>query len=59
MKLVTVFRERKDILCFCRKHQQGLKTVIGFTNTFIQRSNNFKTFGLSDHDKMPMAGSIL
>ena len=34
-----------------------MKKMIGFTKTFIQRSNNFKTPGLSGHDKMSMAGS--
>ena len=34
-----------------------MKKMIGFTKTFIQRSNNFKTPGLSGHYKMSMAGS--
>ena len=36
----------------CRKHQERLKKMIGFTETFIQGSDNFKTSRLSDHDKM-------
>ena len=38
----------------CRKHQEKLKKMSGFTEVFIQRSGNFKTSSLSDHDKSKM-----
>ena len=38
----------------CRKHQEKLKKMYGFTETFIQGSDNFKTFAPSDHDESKM-----
>ena len=38
----------------CRKHQEKLKKMLGFTLAFIQGSDNFKASGLSDHDKSKM-----
>ena len=35
----------------CRKHQEKLKTMSGFTKAFMQGRDNFKTSALSDHDK--------
>ena len=54
MKLGTVFRERKDVFCFLQETQEKLKKVVGFTEVFIQGTGNFKTSGLSDHDKSKM-----
>ena len=51
-ELATVFRERKDDLCCL--HQEKLKKMLGLTVAFIQGSGNFKTSGLSDHDKNKM-----
>ena len=34
-----------------RKHQEKLKKPSGFSETFIQRSDNFETSALPDHDK--------
>ena len=54
------FSNKEKMFCVvCRKHQERLKKMSGFTKTFIKGSNNFKTSGLSNYDKMPMAGSIL
>ena len=38
----------------CRKQQEKLKKMYGFTETFIQGSDNFKTFAPSDHDESKM-----
>ena len=43
----------------CRKHQERLKKMTGFTETIIQGSSDFRASGLSDHDKIPMTGFIL
>ena len=53
-ELATVFRERKMFCVVFRKHQEKLKKILGFTMAFIQGSDNFKTSGLSDHDKSRM-----
>ena len=54
MKLATVFGERKDFWCFLQETQEKLKKMLGFTEVFIQGSDNFKTSALSDHDKSKM-----
>ena len=38
----------------CRKDQEKLKKMSGFTEALIQGSDNLKTFALSDHDKSKM-----
>ena len=38
----------------CRKHQEKLEKMSGFTEAFIQESDNFKKSALSDHDKSKM-----
>ena len=54
------FLEKEKLFCVvCRKHQERLKKMTGFTETFVQESKNFKASGLSDHNKMLMGGSIL
>ena len=54
------FLEKEKLFCVvCRKHQERLKKMTGFTETFVQENKNFKASGLSDHNKMLMGGSIL
>ena len=49
------FSEKEKMFCVVfRKHQEKLKKILGFTKAFIQGSDNFKTSGLSDHDKSRM-----
>ena len=53
------FSEKEKMFCVvCRKHQERLKKISGFTETFMLESN-IKTSGVSDHDDMLMAGSVL
>ena len=51
MKLATFFRER--LFCVVRRKCQE-KMIIGFTEVFTNGSDNFKTSGLSNHDKSKM-----
>ena len=50
MELATISEKEKMFYVFCRKHQEKLKKI-GFAEAFIQGSDNFKTFVLSDHEK--------
>ena len=60
MEPVTVFRTKRKMFCgVCRKHQERLKKMTSFAETIIQWSSNFRAYGLSDHDKIPMTGFIL
>ena len=38
----------------CKKHQEKLKKMSGFTEAFIQESDNFNTSALLDHSKSKM-----
>ena len=49
------FSEEEKMFCVvCKKHQEKLKKMSGFTKEYLQRSDNFKTSALSDHDKSKM-----
>ena len=52
MELVTVFRERKKCLCCLQETTRKLKKMFGFTEAFIQWTDNFKKSALSEHDKV-------
>ena len=45
------FSEGKMFCELCRKHREKLKNMSGFTEAFMQGSDQFKTSALSDHDK--------
>ena len=54
MELVTIFKERKDVLCCLQETPRKTEKMSGFTEAFIQGSDNFKTFALSYRDKSKM-----
>ena len=52
MELAAVFIERKDVLFFLQQtSQKTKKKMLGFTEAYMEEHDNFKTSGLSDHDK--------
>ena len=38
----------------CRKPQEKLKKMSGFTKAYLQGSDNFRTCAVADHDKSKM-----
>ena len=54
MELATAFREIKVVLHCPQETPKKMKKMLGFTEAFLPGSDNFKTSGLSDHDKSKM-----
>ena len=49
------FSEKEKLFCvLCRKREEKLKKMFGFTEKFIQGSDKFEISAVSDHDKSKM-----